>query len=1054
MAVHRTRAEPTAAATEDQLSEEGRVLNITDVCLRRPVFAWMIMAGTVLFGLLAVMRIGVSQFPDVDNPTVSVSVSWPGASPEDVETGIVNPIEDAISQVSGVTMISSSARSGSARVTATFDISRNIDLALQDTQAKVAQIQRNLPTAIQAPTVSKSNPDDQPIITIGVSGPFARQLLADIARYQIQDRLQTVPGVGQVQMMGYLDRNVRIWVDADKLVATGTVVTDITTALTKQHVTSSGGQLVAGNRALDVRVLGEAADLQTLRQIVIRRATTANGGVIRLGDVAVVEDGFQDITTIARSNGTPVQAMGILKQPGSNAVSVARDIKAALNDVQKTLPDGMKVQVLFDTTGFIQESVDEIGLELGLAVILTGLVCWLFLGSLSSTLNVLFAIPMSLLGTIAVLYFAGYTLNTFTLLGLSLAVGLVVDDAVMVMENIYRHAEMGKDGMTAAAEGTKEITFAALAATIAVIAIFLPVAFMSGVIGKYFLQFGVTLSVSVAISYVEAITLAPSRCAQLLRNAVHGPRKGFGALVDRAFDALSRAYGRTLVASLQAPLLTLLIGVLVLVGAGLIVPRIKQEFVPSQDQSRLAVRLTMAVGVDINESDRLTKRAEAVLDKHPEIVSVMTNVNVGSASLSLTLVPPGQRTMTQNELSATIRKELSQIPGIRVTVQDLSTQGFAGQRGSPLELSIRGNDWPTLISEAMRVKADLAQSGLATDLDSDYQVGAPQLTVSPDRARANDVGVNVSDIATTVTTLIGGNIVGQYSTAGRRMDIRMRLLQAQRSRPEDLSLLRVRSSTGALIPLDTVVITAESPELQSINHADRQRAIKVTGNIAPGHSQSDVLAYVNDDLTGTMKPGYSIVLSGQSSQFGDAMSSLLFALVVGILVAFMVLASQFNSLLHPVTVLTILPLSIAGAMFALFVANKTLNVFSMIGLLLLMGIVKKNSIILVDYANEVREKDHLDARDAMKVAGPVRLRPILMTAMATLMAAVPSAMGLGPGAETRGPMADAIIGGLILSTLLSLFVVPAFYVVTDRLKQRLSGGKKGGTVPAAPAAQE
>jgi hydrophobe/amphiphile efflux-1 (HAE1) family protein len=1002
----------------------------------------MIMAGTVLFGILAVMRIGVSQFPDVDNPTVSVSVSWPGASPEDVETGIINPIEDAISQVTGVMTMTSSARQGSARITATFDISRNIDLALQDTQAKVAQIQRSLPTAIQAPTVSKSNPDDQPIITVGVSGPFARQLLADIARYQIQDRLQTVPGVGQVQMMGYLDRNVRIWIDADKMVATGTVVTDLTSALSKQHVTSSGGQMTEGNRALDVRVLGEAADLETLRQIVIRRNGTTGNALVRLGDVALIEDGFQDVTTVARSNGTPVQAMGILKQPGSNAVAVARSIRAALDDVQKTLPEGMKIEVLFDTTGFIEESVNEIGLELGLAVILTGLVCWLFLGSLSSTLNVLFAIPMSLLGTIAVLYFTGYTLNTFTLLGLSLAVGLVVDDAVMVMENIYRHAEMGKDGMKAAADGTKEITFAALAATIAVIAIFLPVAFMSGVIGKYFLQFGVTLSVSVAISYVEAITLAPSRCAQLLKNATHGARTGFGALVDRGFDALSRAYGRTLAASLRLPIITLLLGVGVLVGAVFAVPHIKQEFVPSQDQSRLAVRLTMAVGVDINETDKLTKRAEAVLQKHPEIERIMTNVSVGSSSLSLTMVEPKQRKMTQNEFSAVIRKELSQIPGIRATVQDLSTQGFAGQRGSPLEVSVRGSDWQTLIGEAMRVKQDLAASGLATDMDSDYQVGAPQLTVAPDRARANDVGINVSDIATTVNTLIGGNVVGQYSTAGRRMDIRMRLLQSQRSRPEDLALLRVRSTSGALIPLSTVVVTAESPELQSINHADRQRAIKITGNIAPGHSQSDVLAYVNSELMGTMKPGYSLVLSGQSSQFGDAMSSLLFALVVGILVAFMVLASQFNSLLHPVTVLTILPLSIAGAMFALLVAGKTLNVFSMIGLLLLMGIVKKNSIILVDYANEVREKEHLDALESMKRAGPVRLRPILMTAVATLMAAVPSAMGLGPGAETRGPMADAIIGGLILSTALSLFVVPAFYVVTDRIKQRLSGGKK------------
>jgi hydrophobe/amphiphile efflux-1 (HAE1) family protein len=1006
-------------------------VNITDLCLRRPVFAWMIMAGTVLFGALAVMRIGVSQFPDVDNPTVSVSVSWPGASPEDVETGLINPIEDVLSQVTGVQTISSSARQGSARITATFDIARNIDLALQDTQAKIAQVQRQLPSEVQPPTVSKSNPDDQPIITVGVMGPFSRQLLADVARYQLQEQLQTVPGVGQVQMMGYLDRNVRVWVDANRLVATGTTITDITSALARQHVISSGGQMSNGQRALDVRFLGEAADLETLRQIVIRKVGVED---IRVGDVALVQDGFQDVTSVARSNGVPVQAMGILKQPGSNAVAVAKAVRAALDQVQHTLPAGMQVEVLFDTTGFIEESVNEIALELGLAVLLTGFVCWLFLGSLSSTMNVLFAIPMSLLGTIAVLYFAGYTLNTFTLLGLSLAVGLVVDDAVMVMENIFRHAEMGKDRVRASSEGTKEITFAALAATLAVIAIFLPVAFMSGVIGKFFLQFGVTLSVAVAISYVEAITLAPARCAQMLRTG-HQERGRFGRLVDRGFEGLARGYGRALNAALRRPGLVLIFGAAVLAGAWGLTKLLKQEFVPSQDQSRLALRLTTAVGADLDETDRLTRKAEAILARHPEITRTLTTVNVGSANLSLTLVPPGQRSMTQGDVANTIRRELSQIPGLRVAVQDLSQQGFAGQRGYPVELSARGADWPTLTGFATQIRAKLVASGLAVDIDSDYQLGAPELAVAPDRARATDVSVNVQDIASTINAAIGGAIVGQYSTAGRRMDIRMRLVAAQRSRPEDLGLLRVRSTTGNLVPLEAVTVSHEQAELQSINHADRQRAIRIYGNVAPGHSQSEALALV-DDLNREAPPGYAVLLSGQSSQFGEAMSSLLFALVVGILVAYMVLASQFNSFLDPVTVLTILPLSIAGAMLALFVTGKTLNVFSMIGLLLLMGIVKKNSIILVDYANEVRSHEGVDAGEAMRRAGPVRLRPILMTAVATLMAAVPSALGLGPGSETRGPMADAIIGGLILSTVLSLFVVPAFYVWAERLKTR------------------
>ena len=1017
-------------------------MNLTDVCLRRPVLAWMMMFGTILMGIIAITRIGISQFPDVDNPTITVSVTWAGGSPEDVETGIINPIEDAMSQVTGVITMTSSAKVGSGRVTATFDLSRDIDLALQDTQAKIAQTQRSLPTSALVPVVSKSNPDDQPIITVGVSGPYSRQLLADVARYQVEDMLETVPGVGQVQEMGYLDRNIRIWVDSEKLVATGTTVIDVIGAVQKQHVSMPGGELDNGALAFDVRVVGEAQDLATMRNIVIR----TNGlNPVRLSDVALVEDGFVDVTTVARSNGATVQGLGILKQPGSNAVGVATSVRAALAKLQKTLPEGMKVDVIFDTTIFINESVNEIAIELGLAVILTGLVCWVFLGSLSSTLNVLFAIPMSLLGTIAILYFCGFTLNTFTLLGLSLAVGLVVDDAVMVMENIFRHAEMGKDRLTAAGEGTKEITFAALAATIAVIAIFMPVAFMSGVVGKFFLQFGVTLSVAVALSYIEAISLAPARCAQMLRTTSHENRGIVGRAADRGFAALSRGYAAALERALKYPWFVLAIGAAVLGSAGYAVTKIPQEFVPSQDQSRLNVKLTMAVGANLPSTDALTKRAEKFLMERPEVVDVMSSVSINTSTLYVTMVEPKERALTQSQFSTLMRNEFNSYPGVRAAVQDLSQQGFGGSKGFPIEFSVRGSDWNTLVDQAMKLKAELAASGLATDVDSDYQLGAPELVVAPDRDRATDVGVSVADIATTVSSLVGGVVIGQYSNAGRRMDVNLRLTATQRSRPEDLSMMRVRNAAGALIPLSAVVVTNQVAELQAINHADRERAITITGNVAAGHAQGEAITYVTS-LASQLPTGYRIVTSGQSSQFSDAMSSLVFALLIGILVAYMVLASQFNSFLHPITVLTILPLSVAGAFFALLIAGKTLNVFSMIGLLLLMGIVKKNSIILVDYATEIRHAENLDARTAMLKAGPIRLRPILMTAVATLMAAVPSAMGLGPGSETRGPMADAVIGGLVLSTALSLLVVPAFYVVADRLT-----GKKKADAPAHAA---
>jgi multidrug efflux pump subunit AcrB len=455
----------------------------------------------------------------------------------------------------------------------------------------------------------------------------------------------------------------------------------------------------------------------------------------------------------------------------------------------------------------------------------------------------------------------------------------------------------------------------------------------------------------------------------------------------------------------------------------------------------------MAVGANLPTTDAQTKRAEKFLMERPEVVDVMASVSINTSTLYVTMVEPKERALTQGQFSTLMRNEFNSYPGVRAAVQDLSLQGFGGSKGYPIEFSVRGSDWNTLVDQAMKLKAKLAASGFATDVDSDYQLGAPELVVSPDRARATDVGVSVQDIATTVSSLVGGVVIGQYSNAGRRMDVNLRLTASQRSRPEDLSMMRVRSATGALIPLSAVVVTSQVAELQAINHADRERAITITGNVAAGHAQGEAITYVTS-LASELPTGYRVVTSGQSSQFSDAMTSLVFALLVGILVAYMVLASQFNSFLHPITVLTILPLSVAGAFFALLIAGKTLNVFSMIGLLLLMGIVKKNSIILVDYATEIRHAENLDAKTAMLKAGPIRLRPILMTAVATLMAAVPSAMGLGPGSETRGPMADAVIGGLILSTALSLLVVPAFYVVADRLT-----GKKKQDVPvhAAPA---
>jgi hydrophobe/amphiphile efflux-1 (HAE1) family protein len=1005
-------------------------VSLTTVSIKNPVFAWMLMASTLLFGLIAATRMGISQYPDVDYPNVTVSLSWPGAAPSAIEREILDPIEQALAQVEGVQSIQAQARQESARITCTFDLSRSVDLALQDVQAKVAQAQRSLPKDVPAATVSKSNPDDTPIVTVGVYGPFARQMLSDVARYQVQEKLQTVPGVGQITLNGYVDRNIRIWLDTDRMISRGVVANDVINAIQRQHVEMPGGVLDTSQRQLNVRVLGEALNLDDLNKMLVREV---NGVPVHLEDVALVEDGFADINTLAQLDGQPLQALGILKQRGTNAVAVAKAIREKVAQIQGSVPKGMKVEVLADTTIFIEESVNEILLELGLALVLTALVCWLFLGSLSSTVNVVLAIPMSLLGTIAVIYFVGFTLNTFTLLGLSLAVGLVVDDAVMVMENIYRHAEMGKPRATAAADGTHEITTAALAATLAVIAIFLPVIFMQGVIGRFFFQFGVTLSVAVMLSYFEAITLAPARCAQILTTSREG-RSRIGLAVDHAFEWLEQKYAGWLARSLAHPKMMLGGAVLLLAISLLAVPRIATEFIPVQDQSQLNVRIQTETGTSVAAAKPLIDRAEQILAKRPEVARVLSTLSGTSGSMTLTLVPPKQRKLSAQDLAQQLRRQLQGIAGIRASVQDPSQQGFGVSKGYPVDFTVRGPDWDTLVKTAMKLKDDLQKSGLYTDLNSDYQIGSPEVQIVPDRRRASDLGITMADIGSAVATLIGGNIVGKFSVEGRRVDMRLRLMATQRTRPEDLGEIRMRTSSGELVPLSLLVTRTEAASLQSINRLDRERAIGITANVAAGHSQKEAMSYV-ESLSQQLPIGYHTVASGQASQLAETTGGLLFALAIGILVAYMVLASQFNSFLHPATVLTILPMALSGAAIGLFISGKSLNIFSMIGVLLLMGIVKKNSILLVEAANHVRETEHLGAEESMKKAGPMRLRPILMTTVAIIMSAIPAILGLGPGTETRSPMAAVVLGGLIVSTVLSLLVVPAFYVVTDRFNR-------------------
>jgi hydrophobe/amphiphile efflux-1 (HAE1) family protein len=1016
-------------------------MKLSDVAIQKPVFAWMLMAGLLVFGGLGVQRLGVSRLPDVDFPQVTVNLVLEGASPETMETTVVEIVEDACTTVEGIKDISSTSRQGAATVTVEFELGRDVDAALQDVQAKIAQAQRRLPADLEPPVVNKSNPEDDPILWVAVTGPRNPQELSDLARYTLKEQIQTVPGVGEIQMGGFRERSLRVWLDAERMDAFGVTAGDVLQALRREHVEVPAGRIESGSREVNVRMRGEAIDVEGFANLIVLDRGEAR---VRIRDIGAVEDGLEDRRRISRTNGVAAQGLGIKKQRGANAVAVAHGVRDRLEELRKTLPEDLDLSVTFDATGPVEDAIHEIFFTLGLAVLLTALVCWFFLGSISSTVNVLLSIPTSIVGTFAVMYFLGFTLNTFTLLGLSLAVGVVVDDAIMVLENIFRRAEDGEGRIRAAVAGAREIAFAALAASAAIVAIFLPVAFMQGAIGAFFFQFGVTISVAVLLSLLEALTLTPSRSAQFL--SVGERRTPLGRAVDRGLDGLAALYRWSLRGVLRLRWLVLLVGVGLFLASLQILPLLKQELVPSEDMGVTMVRVQTPPGASIDLTDDVLRKVERILLARSDVQNLYTamggrdggEVNRGIAFVTLT--PRGTRA-PMTEFVREVRGALAGIPDARVSVQDLSQRGFTARRGYPVEFTIRGPSWSELGGAAERLTALMDASPTFRDVDSDYQVGMPEVQILPDRDRAAAAGVSMQDIAATVNALVGGVRAGTYEAHGRRYDIRVRLFSGLRTREQDIGLLRVRARNGELVPLSNLVSLENRPSLLAITRQGRERAITMRANVGPESSQARAIQEALALARETLPPGYRAGAVGSSETLEDSFRQLLFAMLLGVAVAYMILASQFNSFVHPFTVLAALPFSLSGALAGLYLLDLSLNLYSFIGIILLMGIVKKNSILLVEFTNQ-RRLLGLSRDAALLDACPIRLRPILMTSVSTIAGALPVAFAAGPGGEVRQPMAVAVVGGVAVSTLLTLFVVPALYSVLDTLTARISRAAK------------
>ncbi len=1026
-------------------------MSLSEISIRRPVFAWMLMFGLIIFGAIAFQRMGISQMPDVNFPVVNIGLQFDNAAPEVMEADVVDIIEDAVMGIDGLKSISSSTSEGVANITCEFNMNRDIDVALQEVQNRILQVNNQLPTLLYPPVITKTNPEDQPIMWVMVSADDNIPLyqLMMYARNTLKNQLSTLDGVGNVTLAGYVPPNLRVWLNRKNLYRYELNATDIFNAIQAEQSEQPAGRIEAKTNEMNVRVLGEATTTDDFSKIRINsRGGAANYNPIPLKTVARVEEGVSDLRAVSRYNGKIAVGLGIVKQHGSNAVAISKSVYKKVDQLQSTLLPGYHIDVKLDSTKFIRDSVDELNMTLLVAALLTSVVCFLFLGSWSSTVNVLMAIPTSIVGAFTALYFLGFTLNSFTLLGLSLAIGIVVDDAIMMLENIVRHHEMGKDRRQAALDGANEISFAAMATTLAIAAIFIPVIFMKGVVGSFFYQYGITVTVAVFLSLLEALTLTPMRCARFLHSAHENPTRLI-KIMDHFMSWLSGHYKHSLQWVLAHRMKIVAASVLIFAASLIFVSTLRKELIPPQDQAMFILNVKTAVGTSIQATDEAFKKVEEYLRSQNEIKDLYTTIGnyeqnnvVNAGTIYVILTDAKSRKLSQAQIMERTRSELKKkFPDLDIFGQDLSITGFSASRGFPVEFTVEGPDWQKLKGYSGEIVDKLNATGLVEDIDSDYQDGMKEIQVIPDRTKTATRGVPISSIGQELYTFIGGQIYNantEYPIDGHRYYIRLRSEPDEHASPDDLDKILVRNNRGEMSPLKDSVALKEVSAPEIITRYARRRAIPMFANVAYGKSQQDALDAVEKIGAEVLPPGYYVRIQGSGNAFREASDGLIFALILGVAIAYMILASQFNSFIHPVTILMALPFSLSGALLALWLTNQSLSLFSMIGLILLMGIVKKNSILLVDFTNQ-RRAEGLDVIPALLEACPVRLRPILMTSVATVAGAIPEALNFGPGAETRIPMAISIIGGVTLSTFLTLYVVPCIYSLLAKLERPEEG---------------